>query len=220
MKRMWMAALVIAAATTVGCNKDHGSGTVGTTGRSESGVSSSDRNFVQDVSQLNADEIDLSRLAVAHASNPEVKKFAKMVLDDHTAAGEKLSGVATQNGIETRADLDDSHRKLHDTLAERQGADFDKDYMDAMVDDHNKLVDKLESRIDKTTIERFKGSATNPENGDKAKVDVKGQSIVPEKSDNEVTQRINAWAADTYPAAYAHLQAAKSLKDSVKKATD
>jgi putative membrane protein len=217
MKWTWMAPLAIAAALTAGCNKDHnGNGTVGTSGRTDSGVSSGDRNFVQDVSQMNADEVDLSRLAADRASNPEVKKFAQMLVDDHTAVGQKLSGVATQNGIETKTDLDDSHRKIHDNLAAKSGADFDKDYMDAMVDDHGKLVDKLESRIDRTTVERYKGSVDNPQNGDKAKVDVKGQSVVPEKSDNEVTQRINAWAADTYPAAYAHLQSAKALKDGLK----
>jgi len=222
MKRMCMAALALAAAVTVGCNKDHNgnSGTIGTSGRADSGVKSGDRDFVQDVSQMNADEIDLARLATERASSPDVKKFAQMVIDDHTAVGEKLSGVATQNGIETRGDLDDSHRKLHDKLAAKQGADFDKDYMDAMVDDHGKLVDKLESRIDKTTIERGRATVTNPSTDEKAKVDTKGQTVVPEKSDNEVTQRINAWAADTYPAAYSHLQAAKALRDSVKKSTN
>ena len=29
--------------------------------------------------------------------------------------------------------------------------------MDAMVDDHGKLVDKLESRVDKDTVEKWKG---------------------------------------------------------------
>jgi predicted outer membrane protein len=223
MKRMWMASLAIAAAMTVGCNRDHNgsTGTVGTSGRADSGVSSSDKNFVEDVSQMNADEIDLSRLATERASSPDVKKFAQMVLDDHTAAGEKLSGVASQNGISAvRGDLDDSHRKLHDKLAAKQGADFDKDYMDAMVDDHNKLVDKLESRIDKDTVEKWKGQVAQTPAGDKAKVDMKAQTVVPEKSDNPVTQSINAWAADTYPAAYAHLQSAKTLKDSLKRSTN
>src|SRR5215831_18161450 len=219
MKRMWMASLAIAAALAMaGCNKDHarGSDTVGTTGHGESAVSNSDRDFVQDVSQMNADEIDLSQLATERASSPDVKKFAQMVVDDHTAAGAKLSGVATQNGIETKSGLDDSHQKLHDKLAGKQGADFDKAYMDAMVDDHGKLVDKLESRIDKTTIERGHATVTNPSTDEKAKIDTKGQSVVPEKSDNEVTQRVNQWAADTYPAAYAHLQSAKALKDTLK----
>lgn len=217
MKWTWMAPVAIAAVVTVGCGKNHnGNNAVGTSGR-DSGVSSSDRNFVQDVSEMNADEVDLSRLAVERASNPDVKKFAQMMVDDHTAAGQKLSGVATQNGIETKADLDDSHRKLHDKLAGKSGADFDKDYMDAMVDDHQKMVDKLESRIDKTTIERGRETVKDPATNEKARIDTKGQSVVPEKSDNEVTARINAWAADTYPDTYAHLQSAKALKDTLKK---
>ena len=218
MKWKWMAPLAMAAALTVGCNKDHnGNATVGTSGRTDSGVSSSDRDFVQDVSQMNAAEIDLSRLAVERAANPAVKQFAQKLVDEHTAAGEKLSGVATQNSIQTRTDLDDSHRKLHDTLAGKSGADFDKSYIDAMVNDHEKMVDKLESRIDKTTIERGRETVKNPSTDEKAKVDTKGQSVVPEKSDNEVTQRINAWAADAYPDTYAHLQSAKALKDTLKK---
>jgi putative membrane protein len=218
MKWTWMAPVAIAAAMTVGCNKDHnGSGTVGTSGRADTGVSSSDRNFVQDVSQMNAEEIDLSRLAVQHASSPDVKQFAQRLVDEHTAVGDKLSGVATQNGIETKSDLDDSHRKLHDTLAGKSGVDFDKSYIDAMVDDHEKMVDKLESRIDKTTIERGRDTVKNPSTDEKVKVDTKAQSVVPEKSDNEVTQRINVWAADVYPGTYAHLQSAKALKDTLKK---
>ena len=218
MKWKWMAPLAVAAALAVGCNRDHnGNGTVGTSGRTDSGVSSSDRDFVQDVSQMNAAEIDLSRLAVQRATSPDVKQFAQKLVDEHTAAGEKLSGVATQNSIQTRTDLDDSHRKLHDTLAGKSGADFDKSYIDAMVDDHEKMVDKLESRIDKTTIERGRETVTNPSTDEKAKVDTKGQSVVPEKSDNAVTARINAWAADAYPDTYAHLRSAKALKDTLKK---
>jgi putative membrane protein len=219
MKRMWMVPLAIAAALTVGCNRaQNGSaGTVGTSGRSD--VSRGDRDFVQDVSQMNAEEIDLSRLAAERASSPDVKQFAQKLVDEHTAAGEKLSGVATQNGLETKTGLDDSHRKLHDDLVAKQGVDFDKSYLDAMVDDHENMVDKLESRIDKTTIERRSGDAANaPINPDtRAKVDMKGQSVLPEKSDNEVTARINAWAADAYPETYAHLQQAKALEDTLKK---
>jgi hypothetical protein len=45
--------------------------------------------------------------------------------------------------------------------------------------------------------------------------------VLPEKSDNPNTQAVNQWAADLYPVAYAHLQAAKALRDGVKKrATD
>jgi predicted outer membrane protein len=106
---------------------------------------------------------------------------------------------------------------LREKLVAKQGMDFDKDYIDAMIDDHQKLVDKLESRVDKTTLSKYKTDAENPASGEKAQVDVKAQSVLPEKSDDQVTQRVNAWAAETYPVAYAHLQHAKALKDTLKK---
>jgi predicted outer membrane protein len=135
-------------------------------------------------------------------------------------AGQQLSGVAVQNGIDVATNADDSHLKLHDRLAGEQGADFDRDYVGAMIDDHQALVDKLESRIDRSTLSKYKADTAARVTDKKPEVDVKAVSIVPEKSDDPVTQRINAWASDTYPAAYAHLQAAKSLRDTLKKRTN
>lgn len=223
MKKICLASLAVAVMLAGGCNKGPATSnheTAGTSGRAEK-VSSGDQDFVQDVSRMNAAEIDISRLAVDKASSPDVKKFAQMAVDDHTAAGDKLSGVAVQNSIDAPATVDDSHRSLHDKLAGKQGLDFDRDYIDAMIDDHQKLVDKLESRIDRDTVSKYKATASERATDKKPEVEVKAQSVVPEKSDDPVTQRINAWAADTYPSAYAHLQQAKSLKDALKKrATD
>jgi len=219
MKQICLASLAVAAMLAAGCSKHETTPkneAAGTSGRNES-VSRGDRDFVQEVSSLNAAEIDLSRLALERGSSPDVKKFAQMAVDDHTAAGDKLSGVAVQNSIDAPATIDDSHRSRHDTLAGKQGADFDRGYIDAMIDDHQKLVDKLESRIDRDTLSKYQSTAADKVTDKKPEVEVKAQTVLPEKSDDPVTQRINAWAADTYPAAYAHLQAAKDLK---KRATE
>lgn len=220
MKQLCWASLAVAVVLTAGCNRNDttkANGTVGTSGRTDSNVSRGDRDFVQDVSTLNADEIDLSRLALERSASPDVKAFAQRVVDEHTAVGAKLSGVATQNAIDAPATMDDSHRSLHEKLAGKQGLDFDRDYVDAMVDDHQKMADKLESRIDRSTIVRTENESKAPATGKDAQVDTKAQSVLPEKSDDPVTQRVNAWAADTYPGVYAHLQSAKALKDTLKK---
>jgi putative membrane protein len=219
MKRICFASMAIAALLTAGCNRNNtaNGGAIGTSGRADTEASSGDKNFVRDVSRMNAAEIDVSRLAAERATSPDVKKFAQMMVDDHTAAGDKLSGVATQNSLEAPADVDDAHRGLHEKLAAKQGLDFDKDYVDAMIDDHQKLVDKLESRIDKATLSNRSFDDKDPATGQKNQVDVKAQSVLPEKSDNVVTQRVNAWAAETYPTAWAHLKSVKALKDTLKK---
>ena len=59
--------------------------------------------------------------------------------------------------------------------------------------------------------------ATDHATGDRDKTETKAVAVVPEKSDNAVTTSLNQWAADTYPVAYAHLQAAKDMRDGLKK---
>jgi len=204
MKQTGFLAVVLVSALGVACNRStnadrnaaaNPNGTPGAA--ATSGVSSSDSNFVRDVTELNATEIDLSRDAADRSTNPEVKKFAQMVITDHTAAGDKLSSVVASNNIPAApANTDKAEHKRED-LDKKQGADFDRAYIDAMIDGHDKLLSKLGSRVDKP-------------NGDKG-------PVTPEKSDNAVTQNINQWAADTYTAAKAHLDQAKSLKDTLKK---
>lgn len=201
MKNTGLLTLVLVAAVSVGCNRGttaRDTGTPGAAGTSGNGVASGDVSFVRDVSDLNNQEIELSRLAAERSSNAEVKKFAQMTISDHTAAGDKLSSIVSQNSIDNSPKDRDVNKTndLRAKLDQKQGADFDKAYIDTMIDGHDKLLSKLESRVDK----------------DKNNKD----AVVPEKSDNAVTRSLNQWAADTYPTAKAHRDQAKSLKDTLK----
>lgn len=219
MKRIGILSVALATALTVGCNRNKAadeSGTVGTAGRSDS-VSSRDKDFVRDISTLNLAEIELSRSAVQKSADSELKKFAQLMIDDHTAAGDKLQAVASQYNIPVVSQLDDKHATLQDKLSKKQGLDYDKDYMDAMVDGHKDFVDKLEGRIDKTRLAEWKAATTDVASG--TKVNEQGQAIAvtPEKSDDAVTMALNTWAAAVYPSAAAHLDAAKAQQNAIKK---
>ena len=226
MRRMGVMALALTAAMAVGCNRsdnrattDTTPGTAGTAGRADSSVGMSDRDFIRDVASMNMAEMELSRTALQHAADANTKKFAQMMVDDHTAAGDKLKAFATQHNVEVTAQIDDKHRDLNQKLTEKKGLDFDKDYADAMVDGHQDFVDKLESRVDKDTLSKWKADYER-KTGDKTaqrEAEVKAVAVTAEKSDNPITQSLNQWAADTYPVAYAHLQAAKDLRDGLKK---
>jgi putative membrane protein len=166
MKRYGFLSIALVAAVTIGCNaNDHkdvnagnpaGSavGTAGTEGRNA--VSGGDKDFVKDVSAANMAEVELGRMAADHGVSPEVKKFGQMMVDEHTKAGDKLAAVASQHSIAMAPELDDTHRDLRDKLAKLHGADFDREYIDAMVDGHNDVLDKLGSRVDKKSLEEYK----------------------------------------------------------------
>ena len=225
MKRYGFLSIALAAALTIGCNSNKNKdvnasnppagGAVGTAG-TNSTASSGDKDFVKDIATANIAEVELGRMALDKAVNPDVKKFAQMMVDDHTKANEDLTTLASQDNIAIPSGLDDKHNDLRDKLAKKTGADFDKDYIDAMVDGHKDVMDKLESRIDKDTLSKWKARSMD-ENGKKVDAKVEADAVTPEKSDNAITMGLNSWAAKTYPVVSAHLDAAKKLQDTVKK---
>jgi len=226
MKRYGLLSIALAAAVTIGCNSNarneanaanpSSGGAVGTAGSGESKVSNGDKDFVKDLAIANTAEIELGRLAADRGANPEVKKFGQTMIDDHTKANDDLTSVASQHSIPVVNELDDNHRDLRDKLSKLQGMEFDREYIDAMVDGHEKVLDKLGSRVDKDTLDKWKSHSKDAA-GNKVKTEVEAVTILPEKSDNPVTMSINEWAAKAYPVVSAHLDSAKTIKDTLKK---
>jgi putative membrane protein len=220
MKRI--AILAVAAMTTFGiaCNTDRRNtadgGAVGTSGNTD--VSRGDRDFVNDVAIANMAEIELGKLAAGRAVNAEVKRFGQMMVDDHTAAAGKLKTIATTHHITLPTEIDDKHRDLRERLSKLQGAEFDREYMKAMVDGHEDVVDKLESRIDKERLAEYKAKYATP-GGRKTDEEIKVDTVIPENSDDRVTMAVNQFAADAYPIVYVHMQKAKALDETIRKNT-
>jgi predicted outer membrane protein len=144
-----------------------------------------------------------------------VKQFAKMMIDDHSKARDSLNALASKHNVMTTALLDDKHRDLKDKLSGLQGAEFDREYIDAMVDGHKDVLDKLESRVDKNKLADWKTQMKDAMTAKKEPAsDV---TLTPEHSDNPITMDINQWAADTYPVVAKHLDKANALKDTLQK---
>jgi putative membrane protein len=224
-KTIGLAALVLLTASA-GCSRDEPRGAnadgtpaspVGTAGKID--VSRADRDFVHDTAIAAMGDIQLGKMAAERGTTPDVKKFGQMMVDDHTAAGDKLKAIATDYSVELPTELDDKHRDLGDSLSKETGAEFDRKYMAAMVDGHEGFIDKLESRIDQAKLGEWKARYEDRLAGKKSEERIEAGTVMPERSDNPVTMRINQWAADVYPTAYAHLATAKGLNDKLKKRT-
>jgi putative membrane protein len=180
----------------------------------------SDGDFVQDVATKNMAEIELSRIALGKSASPDIKAFAQRMIDDHGAAEGKLKSAVSGQPIQWPAQLDDKHRKLADELAAKQGADFDRDYAKAMVEGHQDLAAKLESRLDVQSLAEWKTAAAARTQGKampNPQTEMRDVVVRPNKSDNELTTKINQWAADTYPIAQQHLDTARALESVAKK---
>jgi putative membrane protein len=227
MKRTCFLSTLLAAALTTACSggTDHNrpanqpatpaaGAAAGTSADPKRDVSNADRDFVGEIASANMAEIRMAELALQRASNNNVKKFAQMMVTDHTQAGEKLIALASQHNL-TMPAAGEGEKSPAEAFADKRGADFDREYADTMVDAHQDFVDKLESRIDKENLTKWKERNTNPATGEKAKGEA--MTFVAEKSDNPVTLALNQWAAETYPVAFAHLEAAKDLQKGVER---
>ena len=227
---LWLSGVATVAAIAAGCSKPEPTtakaseppargAAVGTAGAGKNDTKS-DENFVHDVALINLTEIELSRIALSKATGADVRVFAQKLIEDHTAAGDKLKSAVSGSDSNWPAQLDDKSKRTADDLAKKQGTDFDLDYVKAMVDGHQDLTATLESRLDLQTLADWKAAAAGRAQN-KALPDPKSEMpdvhIRPEKSDNEITMRINQWAADTYPVAQKHLDTARMLKEPTKK---
>ncbi|MGA7155327.1 MAG: DUF4142 domain-containing protein [Acidobacteriaceae bacterium] len=119
-------------------------------------VTDQDKAFLTKASQANFDEIKLSELAENKATNPQVKAFAHKMVTDHTALGHQMMPFAQAWGINPADSLDADHQSLYDKLQGLSGAQFDKQYMDAMLKDHQEAVHLFTQEAQTTTDQKFK----------------------------------------------------------------
>ena len=82
-----------------------------------------------------------------------------MMVKDHTKANEELKSLAAQKNITLPATLSDKHQKHVDDLNDKTGKDFNKAYMDLMVDDHKEDVDDFKDAAENVPDSTIKGFA-------------------------------------------------------------
>jgi predicted outer membrane protein len=213
-------ALALAVVMAGGCNRDtneqRGSA-VGTAGRADALLAEADRNLLSKAAISDLAEIELGKMALTKAKHPDVKKFAQSMVDEHTRSSTKLEKLAGNYGLTLPRGLDDDHVELRDKLA-REGADFDNEYVDAMIDEHEALLDDLGARVDKEKLNEWRTKMSSRTTGEKGEQEIETTLIVPEPSDDKITTQVNQWAAEAYPLIYAHVESAKQLKERIQKA--
>ena len=104
------------------------------------GVSGGDTAFVKKAADGGMAEVALAKLAQEKASNADVKSFAEKLERDHAKANDELKDVAARKSIVLPTSQSKNHQALHDKLAKLSGAEFDKAYVAAMLEDHQKDV--------------------------------------------------------------------------------
>jgi putative membrane protein len=112
------------------------------------GVTEATASFMTGVADVGMTEVKLGQLAQEKASDASVKSFGQMMINDHSAAGEELKSLAAQKNVTLPATMGADHQKKYDDLNKKSGKDFDKAYINAMVDGHQSAVNDFEKNKD------------------------------------------------------------------------
>ena len=103
-------------------------------------LSQDDRSFIQQAAQGGMAEVEMGQLAEQRAQSAKVKAFGQRMVRDHSQADRKLDAIASSKGVTLPAGLDAKAQAQYDRLQKLSGADFDREYMAAMVADHQKDI--------------------------------------------------------------------------------
>lgn len=108
-------------------------------------VTGGDLAFMNDAGPGGRAEVELGRLALERAASAEVKEFAREMVKDHSQAGEKLQKLAKQKRVTLPPGILPQAQQTKKKLAKLSGAEFDRAYVKAMVEVHEKDVAAFEA---------------------------------------------------------------------------
>jgi putative membrane protein len=104
-------------------------------------------------------EVELGKLAQEKASNQAVKDFGAMMIKDHSKANEEMKAISKSKNITLPTTLGADEQKVKDELSAKSGSEFDKAYIDDMVEDHKKDIKEFEAASNKLTDPELKAFA-------------------------------------------------------------
>ena len=101
---------------------------------------SPDEAFYKHAAEGGVAEVEMGNLAQQKSLNQSVKDFGAMMVKDHTAANEKLKGVAQSKDISLPTSASMGQMATKAKLEVLSGKTFDKSYVMGMIKDHEKDI--------------------------------------------------------------------------------
>jgi len=116
---------------------------------SKSKLTSGEERFMKEAASGGLMEVELGKIAADKGSHQRVKEFGKRMQSDHSKANTQLKKIASNKGVDLPTEPSGEHKSTMDKLTKLSGAEFDREYMEAMVDDHKEDIEKFQTEADK-----------------------------------------------------------------------
>ncbi|WP_337176183.1 DUF4142 domain-containing protein [Paludisphaera sp.] len=120
--------------------------------RAEAGAARSpvdDALFAAAAAESGALEVAMSRLGAEKATDPELKRFGQMMVDEHTKLNEELATTAAAKNIELPREVGACARFKLQSLSGLSGAEFDKCFAEAQLVAHKEAKAIFEAQAER-----------------------------------------------------------------------
>jgi putative membrane protein len=105
----------------------------------------SDEQFVRTAAETSMSQVDLGRLAEQRSQNEEVKKFARTMVEDHTRMTEELKQLGSSEHVNLPTNVSRSDADEHRSLHSESGANFDRSYMQQVVNELERQISEFKN---------------------------------------------------------------------------
>ena len=111
-----------------------------------------DGQILQVTHVANLGEIEQAKLALSKTTNPRLRSFAQMVVQDHSQADSRAMVLGKKNNLEREPSpasesLDSDTERVTRMFKAETGADFDNDYADAQIREDQALLETLDQKL-------------------------------------------------------------------------
>lgn len=124
-------------------------------------VSLTDEAFVQEAAQGAVAEIQLADLAQQQSSSPAVQQYARRIQSDHIQSNQQLTQIAQDADLKLPSTPPPEHREALQELSQLSGSAFDREFIDAQIEDHRKDIALFRNEAENGQDPALKGYAAN-----------------------------------------------------------
>jgi putative membrane protein len=112
--------------------------------------------FLVDAAEFNLAQMEFGKLTEVKSHNADVKAFGKMMAEMHVIKVKELAIYADSKQVSVPTSLTDENKKDYDNLNKVGIDDFDKKYLENVVERHKKAIEDYTEEMNKTNDEAFK----------------------------------------------------------------
>jgi putative membrane protein len=110
--------------------------------------------FVKKAGEAGVAEVEMGQLGAAKSGNAEVKAFAEKMVTDHSKLNKELMTVAKTKDLKVPTEPGLIHKGMKEKFEHQSAdADFNHDFMQQMVKDHEAAVKLFQTAANDTTLD-------------------------------------------------------------------